>query len=80
MYLYKYFSGKLQRKVLRYYFNGGADKPYAFQEKTGTQCSPALICFVKKKLEYLESAMQQARLEGDFSTVAQLQSGKYVHK
>jgi hypothetical protein len=78
LYLYKYFSGKLQRKILRYYFNGGSDKPYAFQEKTGVQCSPSLICAVIKELKELETAMQEAKQKGDFSAVALLQSGKYT--
>jgi hypothetical protein len=78
LYLYKYFSGKLQRKILLYYFNGGRERPYAFSERTGEKCSPAQICAVKKKIECLEKAMSQARANKDFSTVALLRSGKFV--
>lgn len=74
-YLYKYFKPEPQRQFVRYYLLFGNTTRYV--EHTGSYCSKRWLFKLKQKLDYLESTLQKARADNDFSLVGEIESGRH---
>lgn len=75
VYLHKYFTTTRQRIFVRYFL---IYRSYAkFVDRTGYPCSRRWLKQLKKRLLALEDAKANAKSEGDFTTMASIESGNY---
>lgn len=74
-YLYKYFTTELQRQFIRYFYLFG--DTIRFAEHTGWRCSRRMEKKLKAKYRCLEEALNTARSDFDFETVAEIESGHF---
>ena len=74
-YLYRYFTTARQRQFVRYYTTY---RQYTrFADHTGYASSERWLKRMRRRLLELENAYRQAKSSGDFSALAQLESGQY---
>lgn len=74
-YLYKYFRTARQRAFVKYYLTYSSYK--LFTDHTGYSCDTRWLKRLRKKLLALEQLHREAKMAGDFSTLASLESGQY---
>jgi hypothetical protein len=74
-YLLKYFSSRIQRSFLRYYFTFGTI--VYFSEHTGYNCTKRWLRMCRNRLEELEAVHAAARANFDLDGLEFIESGKY---
>lgn len=77
VYLHKYFTTTRQRMFVRYYLT--YHSYMQFVDRTGYSCSRRWLKQLKKRLIVLEEAKKKAKSEGDFTTMAAIESGSYSY-
>lgn len=77
-YLFKYFTGKLQRQFIRYFLLFRS--PRNFTDHTGLRVQPLWLRKLRKKLDALETAHATAKKAFDTEKIALLEQGKYRAK
>ena len=77
-YLKKYFQTELQEAFLRYFLIFGQYRN--FKSHTGHHCNPRMLFKLRKKLEILEIAYNEAKVsltEDGMRTVQLIETGKF---
>jgi hypothetical protein len=74
-YLYKYFHTDTQKLFVRYYLSFG--KTTKFVDHTGCYVTSRYLRKMKRLFRRLVAAHDKARTEGDFSTIALIESGNF---
>jgi len=74
-YLYRYFKTDAQKSFVRYSLDFG--NCVHFVEHTGIYRSSRWLKRMKHRLEVLEQAYAQAKIDGDFELITEISMGKW---
>ena len=76
LYLYRYFVTARQRSFVKYYLTYG--EYTRFMDHTGYACSKKWLKNLRQRLIKLQQLHDKAKEDGDFTTLACIESGKYA--
>ena len=74
-YLFKYFPTEIQKQFLRYYYVFGEID--GFMDHTGWFCTKRWLRELTARYNKLVSVFDTAKQNADFTTIAEIQSGKF---
>lgn len=75
-FLYKYFTNKIQKLAMEYFYIMGEDNIYYFQDHTGYRVSASFLCKQYHKFKNLLSIYKNAKINLDFDVLRDLDQGR----